>query len=143
MNTFYKDLSTGAKIEAIVLEELQKEYPSATLIDGKHSAYDIWIPEIHKSVEVKYDSLSSQTGRFVIEIMMFKRYSGLLVSKADYWCIHDGFRGYWIKREDLLKVIIISNQNWIEKKFLGDTVSKKVYFLEKKNFMHLFKENLY
>ena len=71
-NSFEKDLNRGKEIELKVLSIIQKTCPSATLIDA-YKGYDIWIPETHKSIEVKYDPMSNVTGNLVVEIEMFNK----------------------------------------------------------------------
>ena len=69
MNTFHEDLERGKAIERKSLDVIRKKYPCASLIDA-FKGYDIWIPELHKSIEVKYDPMSNETGTIVVEIEM-------------------------------------------------------------------------
>ena len=78
-NTFQADLKRGINIEIKALTIIQKKYPSASLIN-KFKGYDIWIPEIHKSVEIKYDPMSNKTGNIVVEIEMFNKPSALITT---------------------------------------------------------------
>ena len=50
VNTFKRDLERGVEVERMVLEIIRKKNPCATLVDA-FKGYDIWIPELHKSVE--------------------------------------------------------------------------------------------
>ena len=68
---FKKDLGRGRKIENMILSNIQIKYPSAVLIDGKFSKYDIFIPENNYKIEVKYDLKSQETNNIVIELFMF------------------------------------------------------------------------
>ena len=86
--TFQEDLERGFEVEFAVLEIIQKKYPSASLIHA-YKGYDIWIPELHKSVEVKYDPMSNETGNIVVEIEMNGNLSALSTTTADYWVFHD------------------------------------------------------
>lgn len=54
VNTFKEDLAIGKFGEEMVLQKIRKKYPCSVIIPGYFKGYDIWIPEIHKSVEVKY-----------------------------------------------------------------------------------------
>ncbi len=87
--SFQKDLQRGLEVEEIVLGILRKKYPSASLINA-FKGYDIWIPEIDKAVEVKYDPMSQETGNIVIEIEMYDKPSGLITTQADFWVFYDG-----------------------------------------------------
>ena len=60
-NSFVEDLGRGKQVEQMLLNKLKSKYPSAAIID-KFKGYDIWIPEIHKSIEVKADEKSNYTG---------------------------------------------------------------------------------
>ena len=79
MGTFAQDLKEGKAIESIVLDLIKIKYPAATIINGYFPGYDIWIPEIHKSIEVKSDQKSQYTGNILIEVCFFGlEYVGLL-----------------------------------------------------------------
>jgi len=64
--SFAKMLKIGIEYEEKVLNTLKKKYPLAVRIEGQFLDYDIWIPEISKSVEVKYDKRSETTGNIII-----------------------------------------------------------------------------
>jgi hypothetical protein len=82
-NTFYQDLERGIDVEYKALAMIQKKYPCATIIHA-YKGYDIWIPELHKSIEVKYDPMSNETGNIVVEIEMNGKASALITTTADY-----------------------------------------------------------
>jgi len=88
--TFQTDLQRGLEVEERVLAILQKKYPCATLVNA-FKGYDIWIPEIDKSVEVKFDPMSQRTGNIVVEIEMYGKDSGLMATQADYSQIKKAF----------------------------------------------------
>ena len=94
---FSKMLKIGIEYEEKVLKALKKKYPLSTRIEGQFLDYDIWIPELHKSVEVKYDKRSETTGNIIIEFEKNNKQGDILTTRADVWCIHtiDGF--LWIK----------------------------------------------
>ena len=50
---FQESLTSGQKSENLVLDIIKKKYPKAFLKEGYHKEYDIMIPEINKTVEVK------------------------------------------------------------------------------------------
>ncbi len=130
INTFQKDLSRGINIENKLLEIIRKKYPSASLIN-KYKGYDIWIPETNKSIEVKYDPMSNQTGNIVIEIEMFDKPSALITTKADYWVFYDDYKFVSIKPVDIINCIFLNKL--IYKEFIGngDTKSKKAFLVPK------------
>jgi hypothetical protein len=129
-NTFQQDLSRGINIENKLLEIIRKKYPSASLIH-KYKGYDIWIPETNKSIEVKYDPMSNQTGNIVIEIEMFDKSSALITTKADYWVFYDDNKFVSIKPMDIVNCIFLNKL--IYKEFIGngDTKSKKAFLVPK------------
>ena len=129
-NTFQQDLSRGINIKNKLLEIIRKKYPSASLIH-KYKGYDIWIPETNKSIEVKYDPMSNQTGNIVIEIEMFDKSSALITTKADYWVFYDDNKFVSIKPMDIVNCIFLNKL--IYKEFIGngDTKSKKAFLVPK------------
>jgi len=130
MSSFKKDLAAGLHIEALVLSALQKKYPCATGI-AAHKGYDIWIPETHKSIEVKYDPMSNQTGNFVIEVEFNGKPSALLTTTADYWIIYDDSVFAWIEPRRLFECIMLNEVPLREFVGDGDTVAKRAYLVKK------------
>ena len=130
LTTFKQDLQRGIDIEQKVLSILKKTYPSASLID-KYKGYDIWIPETHKSVEVKYDPMSNTTGNVVIEIWMYEKPSALLTTTADYWVFHDDSIFVSIPPKRIFECIMINEISLRVFTGKGDTVSKKAYLVPK------------
>jgi hypothetical protein len=129
-NTFQHDLKRGIDIEVKALAIIQKKYPSASLIN-KFKGYDIWIPELHKSVEVKYDPMSNETGNIVIEIEMFNKPSALMTTEADYWIFYDDNNFVLIKPIDIVNCIFINKLVYREFTGTGDNVSKKAFLVKK------------
>tara|TARA_R100001594_G_scaffold17047_5_gene34906 strand:+ start:654 stop:1088 length:435 start_codon:yes stop_codon:yes gene_type:complete len=129
--TFKRDLDKGLTIEEEVLSLIKNRYPSATQIDGYCPSYDIWIPEISKSVEVKSDEKSLETGNFVIEIEMFGKPSGLLKSKADYWVIFDGINFLWTTPTKIFECILLNKINYVSFIGNGDSQRKKAILIKK------------
>ena len=130
ITTFKQDLQRGIDVEQKVLSILKKTYPSASLID-KYKGYDIWIPETHKSVEVKYDPMSNTTGNIVIEIWMYEKPSALLTTTADYWVFHDDSVFVSIPPKRIFECIMINEIPLRIFTGKGDTVSKKAYLVPK------------
>jgi hypothetical protein len=129
-NTFKQDLMRGIDIEYKVLNIIQKKYPSATLIN-KFKGYDLWIPELHKSVEVKYDPKSKETGNIVVEIEMFGKPSALMTTKADYWIFYDDIDFVLIEPINIINCIFLNKLSYREFIGEGDRASKKAFLIKK------------
>lgn len=130
VTTFKQDLQRGIDVEQKVLAILKKTYPSASLID-KYKGYDIWIPETHKSVEVKYDPMSNTTGNVVVEVWMYEKPSALLTTTADYWVFHDDNLFVSIPPRRIFECIMLNEIPLRVFTGKGDTVSKKAYLIRK------------
>jgi hypothetical protein len=129
--TFQQDLERGFEVEYAVLEIIRKKYPSASLINS-YKGYDIWIPELHKSVEVKYDPMSNETGNIVIEIEMNGKLSALSTTTADYWVFHDDHVFVIIKPMSIVNCIFQNKLQYVEFVGEGDRASKKAFLVQKK-----------
>lgn len=129
-NPFQNDLERGLEIENRVLSILRKKYPTASLINA-FKGYDIWIPELHKSVEVKYDPMSNQTGNIVVEIEMYNKPSGLMASTADYWVFYDGEMYVIMPIKNIFKCIFDCKLQYVEFVGKGDTRTKKAFLVDK------------
>ena len=103
------------------------------MIDGYCKEYDIVIPELSKTVEVKQDQKSNFTGNYLIEIFMFGKPSGLLASTADYWVFSDGKKLTWTTRDIIKDTILLGGYNLVDFVGKGDTEPKKAYLIPKKN----------
>jgi len=128
--SFNKDLQRGLEIEDRVVSILRKKYPSASLINA-YKGYDIWIPEIDKSVEVKYDPMSCETRNIVVEIEMYGKPSGLMASTADYWVFYDGEMFVIMPIKNIFKCIFDCKLQYVEFVGNGDTRSKKAFLVDK------------
>jgi len=103
---FQSLLSMGIEYEEKVLKTLKRKYPLATRIDGQFVDYDIWVPELHKSVEVKYDKKSEQTNNIIIEYERNNKPGDILTTRASYWCIHTASGFLWIKPIKIIECIL-------------------------------------
>ena len=103
---FSQLLSMGISYEEKVLKVLHNKYPLAKRIEGQFLDYDIWIPELHKSVEVKYDKRSETTGNIIIEYEKNNKPGDILSTKADYWCIHTNTGFLWIKPMKIIECML-------------------------------------
>ena len=139
-SVFTKDLEVGKTYENKVLHIIQKKYPKAYLIDGYCKEWDIYIPELEKGVEVKYDRKSLYTGNIVIEIEFDGKPSALITTKADWWVIYDGIKYNWFTVNNIKKCI--KENNLRSKRFVGrgDTKEKKAYLI-KKEILYKYREN--
>jgi len=130
MNTFHEDLERGKAIERKALEVIRKKYPSASLIEA-FKGYDIWIPELHKSVEVKYDPMSNETGNIVVEIEMNNKASALITTTADYWLFYDDHVFMLIKPMSIVNCIFQEKLTFVEFVGTGDRSRKKAFLVPK------------
>lgn len=128
--TFQQDLERGFEVEYAVLEIIRKKYPSASLINA-YKGYDIWIPELHKSVEVKYDPMSNETGNIVIEIEMNGNLSALSTTTADFWVFHDDHVFVMMKPMSIVNCIFQNKLQYVEFVGQGDTSKKKAFLVPK------------
>lgn len=128
--TFQKDLERGISVELKAIEMIQKKYPCATLVNA-YKGYDIWIPELHKSVEVKYDPMSNQTGNIVVEIEMNGKASALITTTADYWLFHDDNVFVLMKPMSIVNCIFQLKLQHVEFVGEGDKASKKAFLVPK------------
>jgi hypothetical protein len=123
-DNFKKDLQRGRDIENLILNKVKKKYACAVLIDGKFKDYDLFIPETNKTIEIKGDYRSCQTGNILIELMMFNVPSALLTTKADYWVIFTGQELLWTTPIKIVECITINNISSRSLTGQGDTASK-------------------
>lgn len=129
-SSFHTDLNRGLAIEQKVLDILQNKYPSATLINA-YKGYDIWIPEINKSVEVKYDPMSNKTGNYVVEIEMSGKLSALMTTTASYWVFYDDNKFLWLRPMDIINCIFQNKLTYVTFSGSGDYNSKKAFLIKK------------
>ena len=133
---FDRDLSRGESHEHIVLQYLQKFYPSAYKIDGYFKGYDIFIPEIESGIEVKYDYASNRTGNILIELEFpVGTPSALRTTEAVWWFITDGKDYFSIRPSNIENFAIKNNIKAIQKRGDGDAEPKLVWLLPKKKFL--------
>ena len=127
--SFKEDLEAGKKIEEYILKRIQKKYPQAKLMEGYFKEYDIIIPEIDKTIEVKSDVKSLHTGNFVVEVEFDGKPSALSTTTADWWVFYDSETEFWITPELIRhSVKELELREFIGK---GDTKSKKAYLCPK------------
>ena len=105
MENFDKDYEDGNNIEKLVLNLILKKYPKDYIKEGYFKGWDIHIPEIDKTVEVKFDRVAETGKNILIEIESNNEPSGMSTTKADFWVIYDNIKFYWFKTEQIRKCI--------------------------------------
>ena len=131
---FNESLSSGKQSENIILKMVQNKYPKAYIKEGYHKEYDIMIPEINKTIEVKKDFKSQYTGNVVIEMEMNNRPSGLQTTTADWWVFHlDETEIVWITLKRLKEMVEFEGYKLVEFIGEGDEISKQAYLVPKKD----------
>lgn len=128
--TWQDDHERGILIELLALEMIKKKYPCATIVDA-FKGYDIWIPELHKSIEVKYDPMSNQTGNIVVEIEMNGKASALITTTADYWLFYDDNVFVMMNPMSIINCIFQLKLHYVEFVGSGDKSSKKAFLVPK------------
>ena len=129
-DVFFRDLARGQEVERQVLKIIQKKCPCACIIDKFHG-YDIWIPELHKSVEVKYDHMSCETGNIFIEIEYNKKASALMTTTADWWVIYDDHQYMRFTPKEILRCIFMNKLSYTTFTGRGDSNDKKAFLIKK------------
>ena len=129
-NKFIKDLEKGEWVENKILSKIKSKYPKAYKIEGNFKYYDIEIPEINKTIEVKNDIGSENTSNYFIEISCNYENSGISTTKADYWVIYDEQRWHWIKTNRLKALSIMYGRKW-EGTPEGGVSNVKAYLIPK------------
>ena len=131
---FAEALADGKGSERIVLYIIKKKYSTAFIRDGYSKEYDIAIPEIDKTIEVKKDFKSQETGNIVIETSMNGQRSGLSTTQADWWVFHpEPTELIWITPETIKDMIDIENYKEVEFTGDGDKASKTAYLILKEH----------
>jgi hypothetical protein len=127
---FYADLERGLEIEKKVLKIVQKKYPKAEIVTALKE-YDIWVPELQKGIEVKYDPMSCKTGNIVIEFEMNGKPSALMATTADWWIFYDDEVYFSLTPKEIIQVIF--NKRLTYKIFtgMGDLYAKKAFLVPK------------
>lgn len=86
---FLDDALQAQTVEEEVLAVIQKKYPKAFKKKGNFKAYDLEVPEIQKTIEVKWDKVSDSTGNYFIETGFNGKPSGIMATKANWWALVD------------------------------------------------------
>jgi hypothetical protein len=131
VQTFHRDLARGQEVELTLLSQIQTKYPNAYKVEGYFKDYDLYVPEVQKSIEVKYDEKSNETGNILVEVEFNDNPSALATTKADYWVWWDGFDYAWFTPAEIRRCIQETNQQL--RRFIGkgDTKYKRAYLIPK------------
>ena len=105
--TFAEDLAIGDKIEREWLDKMLVVFRETYQTFGKDSRFDIAVPELNATIEVKYDPKSQETGNVVVEYHHNKP-SGILTSEATHWLFDLGDEEMWFSRSGLLRALMLS-----------------------------------
>jgi hypothetical protein len=128
--SFAADLERGLEIERKVLKVIHKKYPEAHIVTALKE-YDIWIPEIQKGIEVKYDPMSCKTGNIVVEFEMNGKPSALMATGADWWIFYDGEVMFSITPREIIQVIFNKMLTYRMFTGIGDMFAKKAFLIPK------------
>jgi len=129
-NTFQEDLARGIKIEELLASKLREKYPCTTIVHA-YKGYDIWVPEINKSIEVKYDPMSNKTGNIVVEIEYNGKPSALMTTTADYWVFYDDSIFVMLTPKQIIACIFACKLSYVEFTGNGDNKPKKAFLISK------------
>ena len=128
-DSFKEDLEEGKVVEEYILSGIKKKYPQAKIMEGYFKEYDIIIPEINQTVEVKSDKKSLETGNYVVEISFNGKPSALSTTTADWWVFYDSVCEVWIKPDYIWKAVEgLPIREFVGK---GDSKPKKAYLCPK------------
>jgi len=129
--TWEETLSYGKEVEHFVLSKIQDKYPKAFIKDGRHSPWDIYVPEIKMKIEVKSDVMSNKTGNIVIETSFGAKPSAISTTTAHYWVFFDRHFLIWITPDHIQDAIAESKAEL--KRFVGgsDKKEKTAYLVPK------------
>lgn len=122
-----KDLDIGKKIERLVCSQINLKYPKAFVVEGYNKGYDIEIPEVNQTIEVKFDYMSQRTGNYMIETKYGGEDSGITTTTATWWLQVDMDGQTWIKPESL--EYVLRDYKIIDMKGIGDSKGKSGYLL--------------
>ena len=128
---FHEDLKFGDKLEHYVLATIQEQYPDAFKIQGYFKPYDILVPHINTSIEVKGDYESNRTNNYLIEVSFAGKPSALSTTEADFWVIIDGHHMIWITPQQIKQCIQAFNVPSRTLTGRGDDKSKEAHLVRR------------
>ena len=122
------DLARGDEVEEEWYQKLHGIFQQCAKTFGKDSRYDISVPELDTTIEIKLDEKCLDTGNIVIEYHHNKP-SGILTSEADVWLFTTGEEDIWITRKNILKMILVEELKPASFTGPGDRYSKAVFLV--------------
>ncbi len=128
--SFHHDLMIGEKVERLWLDKMLVAFKDSYQTFGKDSRFDIEIPELDVTIEVKYDPKSLETGNVVVEYHHAKP-SGILTSEATHWLFDLVDEELWFSRRSLLRAIMCSGEEPVQIHGPEDRHPKMVYLIPK------------
>jgi hypothetical protein len=121
-DNYKKSLKVGEKFELKILNKIKEKYPKAYKKNGYHPDYDIYVPEVEKSIEVKNDCQGIKSDNIAIEThKIYKKdfkveNSGLMASKSNFFVYGiSGENEMWFKTNKLKEHIIDLYSSGIKK----------------------------
>jgi len=134
VSNFDEDLRYGEAVEQEVLQLIQKKNSSIRKVNGNFKSFDLYIPEVNLSIEVKYDIKSDETGNFFIECEFNGEPSGIQTTTAEWWILVDGQNYYFIETESLGYLIQLNN--CYKRTYTGKDGTKVSSYLLRKDILY-------
>ena len=133
---FTDDLRFGKEAEEDMLGLIRTKYPLAFMVEGKHKAYDIFVPEISAGIEVKCDKQAEQTRNMFIEIECNHEYSGILATTSEWYVYRTTKKVFWTKTSAIKTYLISEAQNlkMFRNTPRGETSSVRGYLIPYEDF---------
>lgn len=122
------DLDLGKKVERAWLNRIMVAFGDARQTFGEDCRFDLEVPELGISIEVKFDPRSQETGNVVLEYYHGKP-SGILTSEASHWLFDLGDQQIWITRERLLEFVLREKPQPVKIHGPGDSKPKMVFLI--------------
>ena len=128
--TLADDLEIGNKIEREWLDKMLVAFRETYQTFGKDSRFDLAVPELNVTIEVKYDPRSQDTGNVVVEYHHMKP-SGILTSEATPWLLDLVDEEMWFSRAGLLRAVMLSGVKPVQIHGPDDRHPKMVFLIPK------------
>lgn len=142
---FNKDIIEGEEGEKLVIEHLKK-LGATPIHQNKDNRYDVLVEKNGNQIkyEIKTDVFcepSFDRGNMFLEMECRGKYSGVVVTEADWFVtFFKHLKEIWyIKTDDLSKLIAENNDNWHYATFAGDKGSNtKGWLMPRLKYKHNF-----
>lgn len=125
-NTFFKDLEEGKRWERLCAQVVRwtTHHKAMDLAPPKSKGWDLLDPETGWTIEVKMDARSRNTRRFLLELEMYGKPSGLMACQAREWVWWDGEALLFFRLEDAKALLELAGRElWLAAP--GDRGAKK------------------